>query len=170
MHRGPLSKYIRPMNIIKIIFVLGLTFKLFAQEIENTTEGSSAQDSLADTLVNNSAPADTSNIVQNKNTNFDDVDILADNELRSYFLFVDNFNESDESIREIIEERDLARDEFLMQNIDREEFEQERILLIFKNKEDKDSRRTYGVLKVTEEDFKPAAIEVQPSSQPGTPQ
>lgn len=161
-----MSKYIRPMNIIKIIFALGLTFKLFSQEVVNTPEGTPVRDSLADTLANSSTPVDTSNIVQNNNTNFDDVDILADNELRSYFLFVDNFNESDESIREIIEERDLARDEFLMQNIDREEFEQERILLIFKNKEDKDSRKTYGVLTVTEEDFKPAAIEVQPSPQP----
>lgn len=53
----------------------------------------------------------------------------------------------------------MARDEFLMQNIDREEFEQERILLIFKNKDDKNDRRTYGVLKVTGEDFKPAPKE-----------
>lgn len=146
------------------LLILMLSSVTWSQNTENLSAQESLSSKLDSTKSENQAIADsllndTTNIVKAQNTNFDEIDILSDNELRSFFLFVDDFNESDESIKEIIEERDLARDEFLMQNIDREEFEQERILLIFKNKEEKNDRKTYGVLKVTGEDFKPAPKE-----------
>ena len=61
------------------------------------------------------------------------VDIFADGFIGSYYILWDNVDLSEE-IKKIIQSRDFARDEFFMQNIDREQFEQERLLQLFEDK------------------------------------
>lgn len=61
------------------------------------------------------------------------VDIFADGMVGSYYILWDNVDLS-EDIKKMITSRDFARDEFFMQNIDREQFEQERLLQLFEDK------------------------------------
>lgn len=61
------------------------------------------------------------------------VDIFADGFIGSYYIFWDNVDLS-EDIKKLMTTRDFARDEFFMQNIDREQFEQERMLQLFEDK------------------------------------
>lgn len=61
------------------------------------------------------------------------VDIFADGFIGSYYILWDNVDLSEE-IKKIIQSRDFARDEFFMQNIDREQFEQERMLQLFEDR------------------------------------
>ena len=61
------------------------------------------------------------------------VDIFADGFIGSYYILWDNIDLS-EDIKKMITSRDFARDEFFMQNIDREQFEQERMLQLFEDR------------------------------------
>jgi len=61
------------------------------------------------------------------------VDIFADGFIGSYYILWDNVDLS-EDIKKLMTTRDFARDEFFMQNIDREQFEQERMLQLFEDK------------------------------------
>ncbi len=61
------------------------------------------------------------------------VDIFADGFIGSYYILWDDVDLS-EDIKKTIQSRDFARDEFFMQNIDREQFEQERMLQLFEDK------------------------------------
>lgn len=61
------------------------------------------------------------------------VDIFGDIPVGSYYILWDNVDISDE-MKTLMTTRDFARDEFFMQNIDREEFEQERMLLLFEDR------------------------------------
>ena len=61
------------------------------------------------------------------------VDIFADGFVGSYYILWDNVDLS-EDIKKLMTTRDFARDEFFMQNIDREQFEQERMLQLFEDK------------------------------------
>ena len=61
------------------------------------------------------------------------VDIFADGFVGSYYILWDNVDLS-EDIKKIMTTRDFARDEFFMQNIDREQFEQERMLQLFEDR------------------------------------
>ncbi|MBO5422519.1 MAG: hypothetical protein J6A06_01835 [Fibrobacteraceae bacterium] len=61
------------------------------------------------------------------------VDIFGDIPVGSYYIFWDNVDVSDE-MKKLMTTRDFAKDEFFMQNIDREEFEQERMLLLFEDR------------------------------------
>ena len=63
------------------------------------------------------------------------VDIFADGFIGSYYILWDNIDLS-EDIKKMITSRDFARDEFFMQNIDREQFEQERLLQLFEDKKE----------------------------------
>ena len=63
------------------------------------------------------------------------VDIFADGFIGSYYILWDNIDLS-EDIKKMITSRDFARDEFFMQNIDREQFEQERMLQLFEDKKE----------------------------------
>jgi hypothetical protein len=53
--------------------------------------------------------------------------------VQSYYILWDNVDLS-EDMKKLMTTRDFARDEFFMQNIDREQFEQERILQLFEDK------------------------------------
>ena len=61
------------------------------------------------------------------------VDIFGSLDVQSYYILWDNVDLS-EDIKKMMTTRDFARDEFFMQNIDREQFEQERILQLFEDK------------------------------------
>jgi hypothetical protein len=63
------------------------------------------------------------------------VDIFADGFVGSYYILWDNVDLS-EDIKKLMTTRDFARDEFFMQNIDREQFEQERMLQLFEDKKE----------------------------------
>lgn len=61
------------------------------------------------------------------------VDIFGSLPVGSYYILWDNVDLS-EDIKKMMTTRDFARDDFFMQNIDREQFEQERILQLFEDK------------------------------------
>ena len=61
------------------------------------------------------------------------VDIFADGFVGTYYILWDNVDLS-EDIKKTIQSRNFAKDEFFMQNIDREQFEQERMLKLFEDK------------------------------------
>lgn len=61
------------------------------------------------------------------------VDIFADGVVGSYYILWDAVDLS-EDIKKMMTTRDFARDEFFMQNIDREQFEQERLLQLFEDR------------------------------------
>ena len=61
------------------------------------------------------------------------VDIFADGFIGSYYILWDDVDLS-EDMKKLMTTRDFARDEFFMQNIDREQFEQERMLQLFEDK------------------------------------
>lgn len=67
------------------------------------------------------------------NTVLLNVDIFGSLDVGSYYILWDMVDLS-EDIKKMMTTRDFARDEFFMQNIDREQFEQERLLQLFEDK------------------------------------
>jgi hypothetical protein len=65
-----------------------------------------------------------------KNNTFGDIDIFGQSAIGSVYILWDNVDIVLE-IKKSIQEKSFATDEFFMQNIDREEFEEERILKLF---------------------------------------
>lgn len=61
------------------------------------------------------------------------VDIFGQAAIGSYYILWDNLDLSVE-MKTILTSRNFAKDEFFMQNIDREQFEQERVLQLFEDK------------------------------------
>ena len=61
------------------------------------------------------------------------VDIFGGLGVGSYYILWDQVDLS-EDIKKMMTTRDFARDEFFMQNIDREQFEQERMLQLFEDR------------------------------------
>lgn len=61
------------------------------------------------------------------------VDIFGNMEVGSYYILWDLVDLS-EDIKKLMTTREFAKDEFFMQNIDREQFEQERMLQLFEDK------------------------------------
>ena len=61
------------------------------------------------------------------------VDIFGDGAIGTYYILWDQVDLSDE-MKKMMTTRDFARDEFFMQNIDREQFEQERLLQLFEDR------------------------------------
>ena len=67
------------------------------------------------------------------NTVLLNVDIFGSLDVGSYYILWDMVDLS-EDIKKMMTTRDFARDEFFMQNIDREQFEPERILQLFEDR------------------------------------
>lgn len=93
----------------------------------------------ADSLLRDSVPdADQNRQAQDLDTTannlLEGVDILGDNNIATMYILWDSFQDFDIQIKEQIDTRNLAMDEFFMQNIDREEFEQERMLQLFEDR------------------------------------
>lgn len=66
----------------------------------------------------------------NKTHQFGDIDIFGQSAIGSIFVLWDNIDIILE-VKKSIQEKSFATDEFYMQNIDREQFEEERILKLF---------------------------------------
>jgi len=62
-----------------------------------------------------------------------DVNVFSDGFTGSYYILWDQVDLSEE-MKKLMTTRDFARDEFFMQNIDREQFEQERLLQLFEDR------------------------------------
>lgn len=62
-----------------------------------------------------------------------DVNVFSDGFTGSYYILWDEVDLS-EDMKKLMTTRDFARDEFFMQNIDREQFEQERMLQLFEDR------------------------------------
>ena len=62
------------------------------------------------------------------------VDIFADELIGSYYILWDQMEDISDEMKKLMTTREFARDEFFMQNIDREQFEQERLLQLFEDK------------------------------------
>lgn len=60
------------------------------------------------------------------------VNIFGEMPVGSYYIFWDDVDLSDE-MKKLMTTREFAKDEFFMQNIDREQFEQERMLILFED-------------------------------------
>lgn len=67
------------------------------------------------------------------NSVFLNVDIFGSLDVQSYYILWDRMDISDD-LKKMMTTRDFARDEFFMQNIDREQFEQERMLQLFEDR------------------------------------
>jgi hypothetical protein len=80
-----------------------------------------------------------------QNNVLEGVDIIGENGIGSLFILWDALDLS-EDMKKQMSTRNLASDEFFMQNIDREEFEQERVLMMFE-----DRKRQYFKLLEEEE-------------------
>jgi len=93
----------------------------------------------ADSLLRDSVPVAEQNrqaqdLDTTANNLLEGVDILGDNNIATMYILWDSFQDFDIQIKEQIDTRNLAMDEFFMQNIDREEFEQERMLQLFEDR------------------------------------
>ena len=111
----------------KVMFLLGAAAFCWAQNLDKPIndaevfrpEKRDTKVELVDSTKNNSVTLN--------------VDIFADGIIGSYYILWDEVDLS-EDIKKMMTTRDFARDEFFMQNIDREQFEQERLLQLFEDK------------------------------------
>lgn len=97
------------------------------------------------------------------------VDIFADGMVGSYYILWDEVDLS-EDIKKMMTTRDFARDEFFTQNIDREQFEQERLLQLFEDKK----REYFAIfpeeaLKMLEDQKKDDLVEAELDSKKDEP-
>jgi hypothetical protein len=95
-------------------------------------------------LVSTPSMADTS---KSQNIAIDTIDIGAD-AFYTPFIFSEELNDDAEGIKEMVEERAFAYDEFFMRNIDREEFEMEREFLQFENKDKKKKKSPFAPSRI----------------------
>ena len=82
------------------------------------------------------APPSEERLSTSGNNTFQDVEIFGDNWLFSPTIWSDmlHMDDADAMVQKNIEEKKFANDEYFMRNVDREEFEEERVLLMFEEK------------------------------------
>lgn len=82
------------------------------------------------------APPSEERLSTSGNNTFQDVEIFGDNWLFSPTIWSDmlRMDDADAMVQKNIEEKKFANDEYFMRNVDREEFEEERVLLMFEEK------------------------------------
>ncbi|MCQ2102044.1 MAG: hypothetical protein MJY98_02315 [Fibrobacter sp.] len=110
------------------LFAVALSAPIWAQDISKPVndvdvfrpEKRNAKVELVDSTKNNSVTLN--------------VDIFADEMIGSYYILWDRMDDISDEMKKMMTTRDFARDEFFMQNIDREQFEQERMLQLFEDK------------------------------------
>ncbi len=92
----------------------------------------------------NASTPDTTNLVESSNNILDSVEIGND-DFFTPFIQSDALDESSDEllVKEQIQTRDFAHDEYYMRNIDREEFEQERVLMMFVDEKKKKKFKTW---------------------------
>lgn len=110
------------LKTLVILLLAGVFASAFAQEAEPQIfkpEKKESQVELVDSTKNNS-------VILN-------VNIFGNLDVGSYYILWDEVDLS-EDMKKLMTTRDFARDEFFMQNIDREQFEQERMLQLFEDR------------------------------------
>ena len=82
------------------------------------------------------APPSEERLSTSGNNTFQDVEIFGDNWLFSPTIWSEmlHMDDADAMVQKNIEEKKFANDEYFMRNVDREEFEEERVLLMFEEK------------------------------------
>ena len=114
-------------KIPHIFAVLFVASALWAQDLSKPV--SDVQIFRPEQRESNIQPVDSSKA----NTVLLNVDIFGSLDVGSYYILWDMVDLS-EDIKKMMTTRDFARDEFFMQNIDREQFEQKRILQLFEDR------------------------------------
>jgi hypothetical protein len=129
----------QPLNQLVSSSSISATTITNMQDTANTNNTANSADtakSTDDTFENKAS--DTTVQVDSATGNslqyLENVDILGNNSIGSIYILWDNFDFLDEDVKKSIEEKNFAMDEFFMQNIDRESFEQERILFMFEDR------------------------------------
>jgi len=110
-----------------LLFMLTLSASIWAQDLSKPV--SDVQIFRPEKRESNIQLVDSSKA----NTVILNVDIFGSLDVGSYYILWDMVDLS-EDIKKMMTTRDFARDEFFMQNIDREQFEQERILQLFEDR------------------------------------
>ena len=110
-----------------LLFMLALSASIWAQDLSKPV--SDVQIFRPEKRESNIQLVDSSKA----NTVLLNVDIFGSLDVGSYYILWDMVDLS-EDIKKMMTTRDFARDEFFMQNIDREQFEQERILQLFEDR------------------------------------
>ena len=97
------------------------------------------------------APPSEDRLSTSGNNTFQDVEIFGDNWLFSPTIWSEmlHMDDADAMVQKNIEEKKFANDEYFMRNVDREEFEEERVLLMFEEK----ARRYEKYLKKMREEI-----------------
>ena len=112
---------------VALIFMLGLSSNAYAQDLEKApSDAEIFRPEKRETKVQLVDSSKSNSILLN-------VDIFGGLGVGSYYILWDQVDLS-EDIKKMMTTRDFARDEFFMQNIDREQFEQERMLQLFEDR------------------------------------
>lgn len=121
------------LNVRHIVMLVAAAFAgSWAQDVSNQDMTKPVQD--VDVFRPEKRDAKVLLVDSTKNNSVTlNVDIFADGIIGSYYILWDQVDLS-EDIKKMMTTRDFARDEFFMQNIDREQFEQERLLQLFEDR------------------------------------
>ncbi|MCQ2089326.1 MAG: hypothetical protein MJY93_03660 [Fibrobacter sp.] len=121
------------LNVRHIVMLVAAAFAgSWAQDVSNQDMTKPVQD--VDVFRPEKRDAKVLLVDSTKNNSVTlNVDIFADGIIGSYYILWDAVDLS-EDIKKLMTTRDFARDEFFMQNIDREQFEQERLLQLFEDR------------------------------------
>ena len=114
-------------------------------------EEKKAEESQAEAFRAPLAPPSEERLSTSGNNTFQDVEIFGDNWLFSPTIWSEmlHMDDADAMVQKNIEEKKFANDEYFMRNVDREEFEEERVLLMFEEK----ARRYEKYLKKMREEI-----------------
>ena len=122
-----------------------------AEAAEPAPEEKKAEESQAEAFRAPLAPPSEERLSTSGNNTFQDVEIFGDNWLFSPTIWSEmlHMDDADAMVQKNIEEKKFANDEYFMRNVDREEFEEERVLLMFEEK----ARRYEKYLKKMREEI-----------------
>ncbi len=117
------------LSLLTITFLLsGVGSLALGQERENKTQP----------LESHKERAKDSLLAASKPLNLDTVNVGNDDFFTPFIWEgTSDFENEDEMVKEQIDTRDFANDPYYMRNIDREEFEQERLLMLFRDDDKK---------------------------------
>ena len=105
------------------------------EDIEKIQEVADSQNIQEETKADAIRAEDT--VLSNSTINFlDNIDIIGDGSISTMYIFWDQTDLSAD-LKEQMTSRDLASDDFYMQNIDREEFEEDKIHIMFQAPRDR---------------------------------
>ncbi len=123
----------KPHRMLSFVVAVTAVFAIFAFAEETPTD---IPKNVSDAQIFRPEKRETKvELVDSSKANsvFLNVDIFGSLDVQSYYILWDRMDISDD-LKKMMTTRDFARDEFFMQNIDREQFEQERMLQLFEDR------------------------------------